>query len=91
MPAVLKQRRFGVMGILKMVTTCGTRQTIAPAGTKEVGGKLPNAFGLYDIHGNVREWCLDWYIEFPIYQLHRQRDPVGDVSGTNRIQPVVGF
>ena len=50
-------------------------------GSAKVGSYLPSAWGLYDIHGNVYEWCLDWWGEFP----GTVSDPKGAVSGSNRV------
>ena len=49
-----------------------------------VGAKKPNAWGLYDIHGNVWQWCQDWY-DKDYYAKSPVDDPGGPSNGTDRV------
>jgi len=65
-----------INGTSTPASTCTTTN-----GTAKVGVSLPNAYGLYDMHGNAFEWCLDWFDLYNGVEI----DPLGAGSGVAHV------
>jgi formylglycine-generating enzyme required for sulfatase activity len=76
--------RFNFPGSESQLNEYSWYQHISEGKSHPVGMKKPNAWLLYDMTGNVWQWCQDWY-EADYYGKSPAEDPEGPATGTNRV------
>lgn len=76
-----KSEKFTYSGN-SVLSACGWYYSNSEATTHEVGSKIPNELGIYDMSGNVREWCNDW---FGYYSSSMEDNPQGAFNGGTKV------
>jgi len=81
--------QYANYGDSTFIPTWGAKKNNLPSDghdkTSPVGSYRPNSWGLYDMHGNVSEWCADWYHE-TYYTDSPAVDPLGPATGTKKVK-----